>query len=126
MTANKIDWNNVPAEVWYLAIAKHYGIPVGSDTYNKIYKYPEYFPEECERKRKWDSVPEHVKTMYQDEMSKLWMEEWMPSEPGEGLLARINNPEKLHKWEKECEVKAKIIAQREKEIQDKYLKLYGL
>lgn len=120
------DWNNAPAEVWHLAIAKHYGIPIGMDTYNKVYKYPEYFPEECERKRKMDAVPEHVMKAYREEMHQLLNFQFGAPQQGEGLYALINDPEKMRKWKQECDAKAKIIAQREKEIHDKYLKPYGL
>lgn len=120
------DWNNAPNEVWQLAIAKRYGIPIGMDTYNKTYKYPKYFPEECERKRKLDSVPERIMKMYDAEMSELWASLWNTQEQGDGLLALINNPEKMRKWEEEYDAREKIRTQREKEIHDKYLKAYGL
>lgn len=46
--------------------------PIGSSTYDKAIKeHPEYFPDEIERIRKWELIPQKVHDKYWEEYWEL-------------------------------------------------------
>lgn len=69
-------------------------IPIGSSIYEKaIQKHPEYFPEEVEHRKKWDSVPQQIKDAYSAELYKILdkYREAAPSLGNHGILAQIRD-----------------------------------
>lgn len=101
--------NNIPNEV--LAVwASHYSGVVSADAYNNaIEKYPEYFPEEVEYRRKWESVPQEVKDKYQDSTYRLQLTDQEEKErlelfgecphpdlQGCGIIQRVTTHEHRH------------------------------
>lgn len=73
MKKNKpININDIPNEVLFVWAASAAGNPIGWETYNNaVEKYPEYFPEEVEYRKKWAKVPEEIKNKYLDFSMRL-------------------------------------------------------
>lgn len=86
--------NDIPNEV--LAVwAASFGGYIGAEQLNNaIEKYPEYFPEEVEHKRKWDSVPQELKDRYfkSDSTFRLTMTDEEENER-ENLFGKCPHPD---------------------------------
>tara|TARA_R110000851_G_scaffold33492_1_gene89280 strand:+ start:735 stop:1154 length:420 start_codon:yes stop_codon:yes gene_type:complete len=68
---------DVPSDVAFVWIMSQSGTPIGIDMYNNtVMKYPEYFPEEHEHRRKMAASTSDEIESYQTELykatSKLW------------------------------------------------------
>lgn len=115
-------WDEVIPEMRYLQMASALNMPVGSDTIEKCYAaHPEYFPEELERRRIWNSIPEEVKKACYNEDRELF-DKAMEGFQREGLLALINNSEKQAEWDR----RYKIYTDSVKHLDKKYFGPYGL
>lgn len=118
---------DVPDEVLWMHICQRHGIPIGLGTYNHIIdKYPEHFPEECERKRKWDSIPQEVKDAYFKESSDMRNELYKDVPNGGGIIAWLNNREEHQQWERAYNKIRPIEKEREKQLHDKHFGKYGI
>lgn len=118
---------DVPDEVLWMQMCQYNGIPVGLDTYNRVIeKYPEHFPEEYKRKKKWDSIPEGVKDAYFKESSDMRNELYKNVLNGGGLVAWINQTEEFKKWEQAYDKIRPIEEEREKQLHDKHFGKYGI
>jgi len=66
------EFDKAPPLVQFLHMVAISGISIGSSIVNKaMTEYPEYFEEELERKRKWDSVPNEVHSAYNKELHNM-------------------------------------------------------
>lgn len=87
---------DAPSEIQILWAASMTNRPVGAGFYQEtMEKYPEYFPDEIEHKRKWDAIPQEVHELYYDECAKVRKER----QPSPGLMYWINHPDELAEYE---------------------------
>lgn len=119
------------------------GQPISYKTWEEVMtKYPEYFPEEVERKRKWDAIPASVHKEYWDQPeAQLFPDSQeikkyeaiigprpFPDLPG-GIIHRVTHEEyneqyqKQDEWDREME---KLRSIKRKELRDKLYKPYGI
>ena len=94
---------DIPDEVWFLAGAKHFGYPVGSEFYYKtVNNNPDHFPEEYTAIKKWEAVPQEAKDAYWEEYLKLDKELHADEPEGGsgGIFEQMNNTERAQKWNK--------------------------
>jgi hypothetical protein len=126
---------NPPHEVLTLWAASATNTPVGLDTYNNIYKFPEWFPEENEYKRRWDLIPMEIREEYSKVAHTLdWDRSDYPYPELEGLgiigiseamLIEENRPKiKANDEYREKKWKERLIKQ--KELFNKLFNEYGL
>ncbi len=122
------EWvRSIPSGVMYIQFCKSLGKPVASSIYDKVLKeYPEYFPEEAERIRRWENVPKDVHEAYQNEMGIFLENLWkgQPSPPG--IRGAAYNTEEFQKWKIAYYRLAPIEEQKDKELHEKYYGPYGL
>ena len=107
---NKDLLDNTPAEVLYIQFASLMKYPLGlSFVQDTITKYPEYFPEETEHRRKWSLIPQSVHDEYNKKRSIIREECFKDCPPSLGISGWINNSEYMEEYQrvyKECDEKA--------------------
>lgn len=122
------EMENAPSEILYLISASVSKIPVGITFYNEcIEKYPEYFPDEIEHRRKRALVPKEVDEAYDKECAlmreKLYKD--LP-EINKGMMYYVNHPEEYKEWsEKQSALVSQEMVLKEK-IHKKHYSKYGL
>lgn len=73
----EIRFEDYPHLIKYLYVASKMKFTVGSNQVEEaMEKHPEYFVEELERRRKWDSIPQEVHDDYWKEYSEKDEEHW--------------------------------------------------
>jgi len=120
--------HKAPALVYQVRMCSMMGIPIGLSLYEEaLEKHPEYFPEEVEHLRKWNSVPEKLKDEHYEE-SRAIDEKFDvagPPLPNKGLMHMITNSEgqkELEVWRK---YNADTYEEREKEKRDLYNRYFN-
>lgn len=127
-TLTNKQFEEAPAEVQNVYIHALCKIPIGTSNFNEaVEKYPEYFPEETELRRKWAAVPQEIQDTYWEEYKKLDKEIYKDvPHKGKGLLFFANNPkeDKEHSiaWNKANE-KSKPL---KRALHNKYFSKYGI
>lgn len=117
----------LPAKVLYLQLAAARGIPVGGGFFDEVItEYPEYFPKEAERKRKWDAIPKEVHEAHWKEYNEFRNELWKDVQCGGGLMEAINHTEAYQKWQKMYERLNPLEEIKLKELHKKYYSKYGI
>jgi hypothetical protein len=102
-------------------------IPMGVSTYLKaIADHPEYFPEEVEHQKKWDSIPQSVHDAYRAEWTERFKELNKDSPPQMGILYWFDHPEELKELRKFHDKVRPLEQKMEKELHEKYYSAYGL
>lgn len=120
------DFFNEPSEVLFLKMAAHFGIPIGLSTYEKtIEKYPDYFPDEYARKKKWEAIPKEVHDAKFKEYWEFHEKLWKDEPKSGGIMSMINNPEEYQKWNEAYQRLSPIEEAKEKELRKKYYAQYG-
>jgi hypothetical protein len=118
---------NIPAEVLYIRYASIGRYPLGlSFVQDTITKYPEYFPEEIEYRRKWSLIPQSVHDEYWGKSEILREECFKDCPPSLGILGWIDNPDSLEEYQriyKECN---QNFIPLQKELHDSLYKEYGI
>lgn len=100
---------------------------IGGTTYERAIKeHPEYFPEEVERRRVWDAIPQSVHDAYWEEIWTLEKRVKVDMPPSKGMLYWIANPEEHEQWLREGDKCAVILKPFIKDIHEKYYKGYGI
>lgn len=125
---NDFSFKDIPHKVLCLQLAGAMNIPVGSSFYNEVItEYPEYFPVEAERKRKWDAIPQSVHDAHWKELQEFTDELWkdQPRHTG-GIFGMMNNTPEYQKYEAARERLRPIEEAKEKELRKKYYGPYGL
>lgn len=118
---------NVPHEVHYIHMMAYMGIPIGASFYEGVIKkYPDYFPDEIEHRRKWDSVPQSVHDSYWAEYWAFHEELWKDEPKSQGILAEINKTEGQVSFHEAYDRLRPIEKKKEKELHKKYYSKYGL
>ena len=118
-----------PARVQYLYTMAMMNQPVGMEVLNEaMAESPEYFPDELERRRKWDLVPQSVHDEYWAEREKLKAEVYkdMPESLGIIAWASSENKDDYNNWNaawKKCYAIEKPMAE---EIHKRYYGKYGI
>ena len=115
---------SVPHEVLYIHTMAYMGIPMGMSFYEEtIKKYPDYFPDEIEHRRKWDSIPQSLHDAYWSEYWAFYEELWKNEPKSKGILAAIKDQESFHEaYDRLRPIEKK----KEKELHKKYYAKYGL
>ena len=120
------DVKQIPGIVLQIYVNSMCNIPISISTYNEaIEKYPEYFPDEVEHKKKYDAIPKHIHDQYLQEMSELF-ENYFHHLPNKGMLCRINNQEEDTDWKKKFDEENGKYSEAEKIIHDKYYGSYDI
>lgn len=93
--------DTMPAELW----AAHYASFIGTGRYEELVKkYPEWFPDVLDWRRKLALVPQEVHDAYHEELSANFSKFFHAGpHPGKGIMWYLNNPEKYQErleWEK--------------------------
>lgn len=116
-----------PAKIQVIYIKSHFGIGISVSMFEEaIIEYPEYFPDEVEHKRKWDSVPQSIQDGYNKERELLRNVIYKDLPPSKGILGWINDAEGYEKWRiksDECREKEMSLA---KELHKKFFGQYGI
>lgn len=92
---------DAPSKVQYIYMMGMMKIPIGSSTYEDVIKeHPEYFPDEVEHRRKWDSIPQEVHDKYWEEYLELDKEIMKNVPPNKGIMGWIDDQEGYSEWNK--------------------------
>ncbi len=113
---------DMPMEVFAFKLQQFYG---SAQMNRMIEKYPEWFPEEVEHRRKWALVPEEVK----DAHVKEWMvayNEATGAIPAGGIMAHIMDSEYSRNWHQKYSEAMEKLKPIEKAIHEKHYGKYGL
>ncbi len=98
---NDFNFKDIPHKVLCLQLAGAMNIPVGSSFYDEVItEYPEYFPVEAERKRKWDAIPQSVHDAHWKELQEFTDELWKDQPKSGGIMSWINNTEEHQAWKR--------------------------
>ena len=116
-----------PSAVQYIHMMGTINQPIGCSFFDEtVAKYPEYFPDEIESKRKWDLVPQSVRDTYWKEYwefrEKLWENEPKPV----GIMGCVNNTKEYKKWAKAYKRLRPLEKKKEKELHEKHYSKYGI
>lgn len=88
-----------PSEIQYLYLAAIMKVSVGSHIIEtSMSKYPEYFPDELERIRKWEKVPQHVHDEFNKAAKELHDRIFKDLPPSKGILWHCQNPDESEEW----------------------------
>lgn len=139
---NKLKLEDMPSKVAFVLGAKYSQTPISFEMYESALKeYPEWFPEEIERRRRWDAIPKDEKDEYYS-LSKEWSlptdgflsecEEIFGKMPdpdlrGVGIIQRVTTHEHRD-WTAHDNWFKKVFELRHKqegELYDKYFAKYG-
>jgi len=84
---------NIPPDVLILIMKGSMGIPVDSEFYeNCLKKYPEYFKEEIQQRKNWESVPKIVHDQYRFDVEQLLKrDEYKIPDNGKGIMYWMEN-----------------------------------
>jgi len=116
-----------PSIVQYLYIAGVTKQSVGSKIIDEgIEKYPEYFPDEVEYRRKWALVPQEVHDNYWKEYWDIEKELFKDVPPNEGLMAMCNNTEKYQTWNKMWNIANEKAKPLRKKLHEKFYSKYEI
>lgn len=134
---------DTPSLVLFVKGMAMIGEPISFSLYEEaLTKYPEYFSEEIECKRKWDAIPQSVHDEYQNlsetqlfpseeelkEYEAILGPEPFPELPG-GIIQRVMHPEHEEEYAIQDQWNKKLFALRsvkQKELRDKYYGPYGI
>jgi len=103
--------------------------PVGYSVYEEaINAYPEYFPEEVEYRKKWESVPREVKDAFEEEFDQRDQElrkKYLKTE-NKGLLYWISNSEHHKLYREEYALYYPERVKLEEQLYRKYYTRFGI
>lgn len=121
------EFKNLPVLMLHLYVSAAIKWPVSTTMSEEaLEKYPEYYPEEVEYRRKWALVPQHVHDEYLKEMAILKDKIYKDLPPSKGILGWANDPkgykEFSDKWN-ECMMIELPFA---KELHSKFYAEYGI
>jgi len=120
------DFSDLPSEVLFLKMAAAYGWPVGSSLYiETIEKYPEYFPKEYDRHKRWSEIPQEVHEAYVKELIEFKDKLWEGEPKSGGIMSAANNDEQYKKFSEAFDRLYPIEVAKEKELSKKYYSKYG-
>ena len=124
---NDKEFKEAPNSIQILYCKSIANYPVGSEELKKaIEEFPDYFPEEIEHEKKWNSIPESIHEEYWKEMEALRKEIFKDLPEGRGIFFWINNPTKLKNWQEQYE-KLKIKGlPKAKKLHQKFYSSYGI
>jgi hypothetical protein len=122
----KTVFSKLPEEVKLFELAKLVG-PIGYGYYERItLKYPEHYPEEYDRMKRWESIPKSVHDEYISEISEfhdnLWKDE---PKHTQGFMAVVNNTEEYQIWSDAWERLRPIEEEFKKKCHKKHYGKYG-
>jgi hypothetical protein len=89
-------------------------------------EHPEYFPEEIEKKKKWDAIPQEVHDKYWEEMRELDKKLMKDVPPSKGVLYFAINPKEFDEWHEKRDAARKKGWRERKAIHDKFYSQYGI
>lgn len=116
-----------PPIVQYVYIASFMNQPVGGRTMDDaIEQYPDYFPEEVERMRKWELIPQEVHDNYWKEYGNIDDELFKDVPTSEGLIAWCDNTEKYQIWNKAWNIANEKAKPLREKLHEKYYSKYGI
>lgn len=127
MELPKGDFNTWPSEMltlWAMQTALGH---VTSSVYEEAIKNcPEYFTEELEYRRIYDSIPKEVHEAYLKECRELF-NEWRETNPTRGLYYYLDHQDEYREYnERYKKYREEVEKPREKEIWEKYYGKYNL
>lgn len=123
----KFDITKIPNKVLWLKMCGIRNIPVGAGFYNEVLEeYPEHFPVEVERKRKWEAIPQSVHDAYWKEYRMFHEALWKDVPLDGGLMSAINNTPEYQAYQKDFERLRPLEEAKEKELHKKYYSQYGV
>lgn len=118
-----------PQEIQYIYMCAHLKRkrPIGSRLIDEsMEKYPEYFQDEIQATKNWNSIPESIHESYKAECIKIHKIIFKDLPPPRGIFFQIEHPEEAANWHKlwnECRKKEIPFL---KEIHKKYYSPFGL
>jgi hypothetical protein len=116
-----------PFEIQYLYIMGISNQSVGITIFEEaIEKYPEYFPDEVEYRKKWALIPQEIHDAYWKEYWKLDKEIYKDIPPSKGLMYLINNTDEAKEWKKKWNSANKKAEPLKKKLHKKYYSKYGI
>jgi hypothetical protein len=89
-------------------------------------EHPEYFPEEVERERRWNLIPQQVHDAYLKELSEFNEILWKDAPKSGGIFEMINNSEASKKYYEFWDKAHPIQEAKEKELHKKYYSKYNI
>lgn len=90
-----------PGKVQYIYMMGVIEQPISLGTYeDAIQEHPEYFPDETERRKKWNAIPKAVHDKYWEEYWRIHKEIMKDIPPSKGIVGCINDQEGYGEWEK--------------------------
>lgn len=116
-----------PGLVQMVYMAEHTGQMIGLSTYLHVIKqYPYYFPEEIERQRKWELIPDSVHEQYSRELNEFRSKLMKTLPPSKGVFYWSQHPDEFKEWEKAYEIVDKELAAHKHMLEQKYYAPYGI
>lgn len=101
--------------------------PIGLSTYEEaLEKYPEYFPQEIEHRKKWDAIPQKVHDDYWQEyteLNKIIMKDLPESK---GISYYMDNMDEFYEWDNKSKELKKKGRHLYKQLHEKYYSKYGI
>jgi len=122
------EFEEYPQEIKYLCICSLLNKPVVSSIYeDAIKKYPEYFPDIIEHRKKWEAIPQEVHDAYQKELFELDKKIYKDVPySGKGILFYSQHPEEYEEHNKEWKTANKKAQPLYKKLHKKYYAKYGI
>jgi hypothetical protein len=118
---------NIPAEVLFIRYASVTKYPLGlSFVQDTITKYPEYFPEEVEYRRKWNLIPQSVHDEYWEKSEIIREECFKDLPPSLGILGWMENSGSFENWSRAYDIGRKKSLPLLKDLHNSLYKEYGI
>jgi hypothetical protein len=119
---------NAPHDIQVLYTISYSGTgAVGYSFYDAcIKKYPEYFPDEVELSKKWESVPKEVINAFWDEYFAGEADITKDIPPSKGILYFSERHDEYLDWRKQMDSVQPDLLQLRKRLHEKYYSPYGI
>ena len=93
------EFDNAPSKVQWLYMMFRSGQPIGISMFDECVKeYPEYFPDEVEYSRKWNSIPQSVHDEHNSERAIIHEKCYKGLPQSKGMYWLVNHPDEYEEW----------------------------
>ncbi len=117
--------NAAPGVIQFIYCASIYKQPVGLKHYEEVIeKYPQYFPEEIEHRRKWALIPQEVHTTFNKELETARLKIYELAPKSKGIMHWSQNFKDYVAYEEEMKPLHELYKKTEEVLRAKHYHKY--